>query len=1509
MLLKGTLILDHHNDTLLYAGTAKVNITDWFFIKDSITLKYVGLDDAIININRRDSLWNYQFLVDYFVSPKKVNNTTKPITLDLKLAEFNNIHIWKKDNWEGQDMSISLNSGKVSIDTFDLKGQKIRINGVNLDHPSFSQFTYKGFMPLPSLNPASLQPVPPLSTSKPDKWSLAIKNLQVSEGNLNFEKDNLRLAYAGHFDGDHIKFSSINGMFHKVSYSADTLIADVNLSTLERSGFEIKKLKGLLRFTPHILELNNADIITNTSRLKDYVSLHFDDFNKDIANFEHAIILDCNFQSAVINTRDLAFFIPSLKNLKKIFNLSGAIKGTVDNFTVTKLKISSDRTLLDGDITMRGLPDINHTYIDLLSRDLITNYSELATLIPSLRSVTSPKLSALGNIKFRGRFKGLISNFSTSGTIGTDMGTLVTDLNMQLPSNAPTIYFGKLSTTNFRLGKLLPGSQVGNISFNGKISGTGFTGRGLKVALDGFIKNIEYNHYDYQNIVTKGTFKNNLFEGTVSIRDPNLQVDRLSGNINFYGKAPQFNFNAEVSRFNLKNLGLSNKNFSLTGTFDLNFSGNNIDNFLGYARIYNAVLRNEEKRLSFDSLTINSTLEDGKKHLVIQTNELNADVFGKFTILDLPNAFTLFLTRYYPAYITPPHRVIKNQDFTFSIKTKEVQDYVSLISNKLKGFNNSEITGDVNLTANTLNLSARVPEFTYASTRFSDVNVIAKGNFDSLSFTGSVVDVLINDSLHLPDTRIHVNAHNDISDVSIKTSASRTLNEADLSARIQTLTDGFKLNFNPSSFVINEKKWTLEKGGELVLSKTMLSASEVKFVQNDQEIIISTEPSGTGSSNDILIGLKRINMGDILPYFLKDPRMDGLLTGSIRVNDPFGKLNIDFDTREEKFRFENDSVGIVSTSGNYNTSTGDLNFKAKSDNKSYTFLADLAYHSKDSTSNQLNGSVSLDHTDVHILEKYLGSTFSAIHGNATGEVLISGSGRRPKLTGIVKLNDFALTIIYTRCRYFFDANSIITFNPDEIDLGQLKIKDTLNNTATVSGKLYHNFFADFFFNELHFKTDRRNNNVGKFLLLNTTLKDNKQFYGNLIGEADLSLNGPVTDMRMSISGQPTDSSHIYLPTGETAETGKINFLEFLKFGREMKSDLSARTESNIKVDIQITANPYAKIDVILDDVTGDVIKAKGSGKLNITVGSKEPMSIRGRYDILEGQYTFNFQTFLKTPFNLDQGYIEWQGDPYLANLNIDATYRASQVDLSSIPTSKGLSRFKGDVDILFKLRGTLKDPKPDFEFLFTFDNPLRSDPIANEYLKTRFQADKNELNKQVTSLLLFNGFSDQQRLITTNNTVNFATRSLGQMLSSYLSSSLNTWLQKLLNTNSVNLYTNINASDFNFNSGTQQQIQNLGNFGFKTTFLKNRLLINFGGNIDYRLVQSSANANSNFLFTPDVSFEYLISPDGKFRVVGFNKSDADIGDLAGISRRNRTGLLLSYRKDFNTFSEFFGVKK
>lgn len=1514
MLLQQTLVLDHNHDTLLYAGDMKVSITDWFFFKDNIILKYIGLDDAVININRKDSTWNYQFLIDYFSGPPKNKDTTSgSLQLSLQQIELHNFKVWQKDEWQGTNILISLNSLSLKADTFDLSKNVIRINSVAIDHPLFSQYDYNGNRPVDTTT-AIATPVPRSDTNSlqwnTDGWRISVNRIQLTNGGLAVEKQTDRPVYTDKFDDQHIVVSNINGTFKDFSFLKDTLKASIQLSGKDRSGFIIKNLTADFKFTPVLMEFNKLDLVTNRSHLTNYYSMRYKNFNNDMQDFIHSVTVEGRFEKSGLSSDDLAFFAPEAATWKENFLLSGNVKGTIDNLSAKKIIIKAGAdNYLDGEITLRGLPDINETFIDFRSKGMTTNYKELARLIPTLKSITNPNLSAFGNIKFIGSYTGFIRDFVTYGTLTTDIGTLQTDLQMKVPAIGQAVYNGIISTDNFQLGKFIMNSQIGDIAFNGKINGKGFNVKDVDIGIDGNISRVIFNGYAYTNIIAHGNFRKKLFTGNASIDDPNIKIDTLSGSINFSRSDPEFNLNASVGRLNLKNLGFTNDSISLTGNFNLDFKGNNIDNFLGSAKIYNAILLDKDQHLSFDSLAINSSVQYGKKYLSVQTNELEATLNGNFKILELQDAFQLFLNKYYPAYINKPRQKIANQDFTFLVKTRNVSDYVSLINKKISGLNNSVFIGNINVAENILNIQADVPQFNFSNISFNNIHFAGRGTQDTLAFNGDIDDVIINDSLHAPGTKIQVIASHDISDVVINTSANKTLNAANLSVKVLTNSNGFKLMFNPSSFTINEKKWTINEGGVLELNKKTFLANNIKFNQDGQEINVATEPSDLDSDNDIVVRIKKISVADFAPLFFKTPKVNGLMSGNIHIIDPFGKLSVNFDTKTEQFHFEDDSIGVLSANGEYLSDSGNVRVQVVSDNNLYNFAGNFAYTPKDSSSKQLDGTITLNNCGIHILEKYLGDIFSNISGRATGNLHISGTTADAKLTGKVLLDSTSLTVGYTQCRYILANNTFITFNPDEIDFGKIKIRDTLNNTATVSGKLYHSFFNNFFFNDLHLKTDPKGNGPSKFVLLNTTSKDNKEFYGKLIGEAELSLNGFVTDMKMNITGQPTDSSHIYLPTGETAETGSLDYIEFTKFGHEMKADLISHQSTNIKVNMAITANPYAKIDVILDETTGDVIKAQGSGILNITAGTTDPLTIRGRYDIEQGQYTFNFQTFLKTPFTLQQGYIEWQGDPYLANLNIDAIYRASNVDLSNIPRTV-LTTTKGDVDIIFKLKGTLKDPAPSFEFKFPFDNPLKSDPIAIEYLKT-FQSDQNELNRQVTSLLLFNTFmSSQQGLLTGNNTGNFVTRSVGQILSSTLSSSLNSWLQKLLNTNSVNLYTNINTADFNFQKGgTQKEIQNVGNFGVKTAFLRNRLLVNFGGNVDYKLAQGASNSNSNFLFTPDVSFEYLISPDGRLRVIGFNHSDADIGDLSGVTRRNRTGIQLSYRKEFDTFTEFFTNQK
>jgi len=91
--LEGILIRDKQKDTILYAGSLKVRITDWFILKDKADLKYIGLEDAVVKLQRTNATWNYQFIADYFASPakKKAPSNKQGLVLNLQKVDLKNV--------------------------------------------------------------------------------------------------------------------------------------------------------------------------------------------------------------------------------------------------------------------------------------------------------------------------------------------------------------------------------------------------------------------------------------------------------------------------------------------------------------------------------------------------------------------------------------------------------------------------------------------------------------------------------------------------------------------------------------------------------------------------------------------------------------------------------------------------------------------------------------------------------------------------------------------------------------------------------------------------------------------------------------------------------------------------------------------------------------------------------------------------------------------------------------------------------------------------------------------------------------------------------------------------------------------------------------------------------------------------------------------------------------------------------------------------------------------------
>lgn len=154
MNLDGVYIEDQlAKDTLLYAGKIKVNITDWFFLKDKIELKYIGLEDATIDLHRTDSTWNYQFIADYFGSSSPSEKKKKKVMLLLDRVDMKNVSFRQRDEWRGQDMELTVGELLLKADNISLAERKVHINTLRMDNPLFRIYDYPGRRP-PKTQPA-----------------------------------------------------------------------------------------------------------------------------------------------------------------------------------------------------------------------------------------------------------------------------------------------------------------------------------------------------------------------------------------------------------------------------------------------------------------------------------------------------------------------------------------------------------------------------------------------------------------------------------------------------------------------------------------------------------------------------------------------------------------------------------------------------------------------------------------------------------------------------------------------------------------------------------------------------------------------------------------------------------------------------------------------------------------------------------------------------------------------------------------------------------------------------------------------------------------------------------------------------------------------------------------------------------------------------------------------------------------------------------------------------------
>jgi hypothetical protein len=455
--------------------------------------------------------------------------------------------------------------------------------------------------------------------------------------------------------------------------------------------------------------------------------------------------------------------------------------------------------------------------------------------------------------------------------------------------------------------------------------------------------------------------------------------------------------------------------------------------------------------------------------------------------------------------------------------------------------------------------------------------------------------------------------------------------------------------------------------------------------------------------------------------------------------------------------------------------------------------------------------------------------------------------------------------------------------------------------------------------ETAFKNNRYDIDMStnKLLLFDTKAKDNDNFYGNVIGKATLSLKGPQENLQMNITGEAVETSHIYIPTDNSKKSAEADYIFFKQYGTQVQTDTVANT-TNLNINLDLNATNKAVVSVILDELTGDIIEATGNGKLTIKIPANGDVTMNGRYNIEQGNYNFNFQSLVKKPFELlpDQNsYIEWNGDPFNASINITARYTAKNVSISDLVSSTGfildpgVQGYRGDVYVIADLTGKLSKPDIHFKLDFPEGSAIRSNDSFNRLL-AKISSDENEMLKQVTWLIVFDAFSPYGEIATNQAFVqSTGINTISQKIASVVNSAVSQLLYRLTGDKSLQFDVGAKTySSYSVQGATSGNTldRTAVNLKLNKSLLNNNLIITFGGDLDFGVNGTAAAASSNnFQWLPDISIQIILSKDKKLRAIVFNRSSlATTANGLGtgtIGRVTKQGVSISYTKDFDKF--------
>lgn len=526
---------------------------------------------------------------------------------------------------------------------------------------------------------------------------------------------------------------------------------------------------------------------------------------------------------------------------------------------------------------------------------------------------------------------------------------------------------------------------------------------------------------------------------------------------------------------------------------------------------------------------------------------------------------------------------------------------------------------------------------------------------------------------------------------------------------------------------------------------------------------------------------------------------------------------------------------------------------------------------------RVSATASFDSLFLGIAEPLLKNVVSDVTGSLSGRITAAGPVDSISVSGEeCRLNDACFRVVYTNVPYTLTG----PFNIDGkgIYLDGLSISDNAGNRGRVIGGLTYNKFKDV-------RIDTRIA-IKEMTALDTQFSDNTSFYGKAFASGNVRISGGLDALQLSAVATTENGTVIHIPITSSAkehkslltfvggEKKRMSAYDSLRLRKAVKKDSGQK--SAMEVRLMLDVNPMADLQIDINSSTGDILRARGEGKVNILAGGKEnDFSIKGDYVVSSGDYNFNLMGLVSRDLTLEQGgNISFNGSIMETALDVTAKYR-TKASISPLIADSSAVGNRRNVECGVQITGKLSNP----QLSFSVEVP-DLDPTVRSYVESALNSEDKKM-KQMLALLLSGSFiPDQQGGIVNSTTVLYSN------VSEIMANQFNNILHQL----DIPL-------DLGFNYQPTTQGRDLFDVAISTQLFNNRVTIN--GNIGNRQFSPTGKNSSDIV--GDVDVEIKLNSKGKLLLNLFSHSTDAFSNYLEQSQRNGAGIV--FREEFDTFKE------